>query len=207
MLLYGGSGHAKVLLDCLQAQRVAVTAVFDDNPDLKQLLHVPVAGPYRAEAHADEPLLIAIGDNGIRQRVAGRVRHSFGRAVHPSALVSALQTHIGPGTVVFHQAVVQAGTKVGSHCIVNTAAVVEHDCVVEDFVHVSPHATLCGGVTVGEGTHIGAGATVIPGVRIGRWCVVGAGSVVVRDLPDFAVAVGVPAKIIRTISPVSAGEQ
>ncbi|MCU0354407.1 MAG: acetyltransferase [Cytophagales bacterium] len=197
MLLYGGSGHAKVVLDCLQAQRVVVTGIFDDNPNLKQLLHVPVIGAYRAETRADEPLVIAIGDNGIRRRVAGLVRHSFGRAVHPSALVSGLETQVGVGTVIFHQAVVQASTKIGNHCIVNTAAVVEHDCTVADFVHVSPHATLCGGVTVGEGTHIGAGATVIPGIRIGRWCVVGAGSVVVRDLPDLAVAVGVPAKVIR----------
>jgi acetyltransferase EpsM len=75
--------------------------------------------------------------------------------------------------------------------------VVDHDCVVGDYTHVSPNATLCGDVHLGEGTHFGAGATAIQGVRIGKWCTIGAGAVVISDIPDYATAVGCPARVIK----------
>ncbi len=199
MILYGGSGHAKVVLDCLYAQGISVQGIFDDNPTLKTFRNIPVWGSYKAECLPDSPLIISIGNNFIRRRVAAQVRHTFGRAVHSSAEVSRFVKSVGEGSVVFHRAVIQADAYIGNHCIINTAAVVDHDCVLGDFVHVSPNATLCGGVTVGEGTQVGASATVIPGVTIGQWCVIGAGAVVTRDVPDFSVAVGVPARIVRTL--------
>ena len=80
--------------------------------------------------------------------------------------------------------VVQSGATVGKHCILNTGASVDHECCIEDFVHISPQATLCGNVHIGEGAWIGASAVVIPGVKIGKWSIIGAGSVVVEDVPD-----------------------
>ena len=52
-------------------------------------------------------------------------------------------------------------------------------------------------VRIGEGTFIGIGAVILPGVTIGRHCMIGANSVVSRDVPDFSVAAGVPARIIK----------
>ena len=96
-------------------------------------------------------------------------------------------------------AIVQSCVQVGKHSIINTGASVDHDCVLGDFVHVSPHATLCGNVSVGEGTWIGAGAVVIPGICIGKNCIIGAGSVVVKDLPDGVKAYGNPCKIVEEL--------
>jgi sugar O-acyltransferase (sialic acid O-acetyltransferase NeuD family) len=196
MLVYGASGHAKVIIDCLQAGQVPVSGIFDDNPDIRQLLGFPVLGSYQAQYLPEEPLIIAVGNNQIRQKITALVRHTYGKVIHPSASISAY-AKVGDGTVVFHQAVIQASASVGRHCIINTAASVDHDCILEDFVHISPHATLSGNVLVGEGTHIGAGATVIPGISIGKWCIIGAGAVVTKDIPDYATAVGVPARIIK----------
>ncbi len=55
-----------------------------------------------------------------------------------------------------------------------------------------------GPVTIGEGTWIGASATIIDGVTIGKGCVVGAGALVTKDIPDFSIAMGSPAKVIKT---------
>jgi acetyltransferase-like isoleucine patch superfamily enzyme len=55
-------------------------------------------------------------------------------------------------------------------------------------------------VTIGDGTFLGYGAVVLPNVRIGRHCVIGANSVVSRDVPDYTVVAGIPARPIRTFS-------
>ena len=50
---------------------------------------------------------------------------------------------------------------------------------------------------IGAGADVGTGAIVLPGCRIGRSAVVGAGAVVTKDVPDCAIVVGVPARVIR----------
>jgi maltose O-acetyltransferase len=53
-------------------------------------------------------------------------------------------------------------------------------------------------VEIKDGAHIGIGAIIMPGVTIGKGAVIGAGSVVTRDIPDYCVAVGSPAKVIKS---------
>ncbi len=191
MYLYGASGHAKVIIDILRANGIEVKALYDDNEALQELAGRPVLHTSDIQG----PLIISIGNNGIRRRIAERLKVDFASAVHPSAIVSP-SARIGEGSVVMQGAIIQAEAHIGRHCIVNTGASVDHECRIGDYAHISPHATLCGNVQVGEGTWIGAGAIVIPGIRIGRDCVVGAGAVVIRDLPDGVKAVGNPCKDI-----------
>ena len=55
-------------------------------------------------------------------------------------------------------------------------------------------------VEIGDGSFLGIGCVILPNVRIGVGCVIGANSVVTRDIPDYSVAAGVPARVIRSIS-------
>ncbi|MGN0193670.1 MAG: acyltransferase [Pseudoramibacter sp.] len=57
----------------------------------------------------------------------------------------------------------------------------------------------CRPILIKDHAWIGAGATILPGVCVGRHAVVGAGAVVTKDVPDFAVVVGSPAKVIKTL--------
>ncbi len=115
--------------------------------------------------------------------------------IHPAAVVSP-GAQIGKGSVIMAGAVVNVDAQVGENVIVNTGAIIEHDCRVEDHSHIACGACLSGGVQVGRKSLVGAGATVIQSIRIGRGCLIGAGAVVVRDIPDEAVALGVPARIL-----------
>lgn len=196
MYLYGASGHAKVIIDILQSSGLTVDGLFDDNPDLKELCGIKVLGKFTPSQNLEEPLIISIGNNSIRARIAQQLPVKYGQAISKTAILSS-SARVGEGTVVMQGAILQALVQVGRHVIINTGAKVDHDCVIEDFAHVSPGAVLCGNVSVGEGTWIGAGAVVIPGVKTGKWCQIGAGAVVIRDIPDNAVAVGNPSKIIK----------
>ena len=58
---------------------------------------------------------------------------------------------------------------------------------------------VCKPVLIERGAWIGAGATILPGVCVGTYAVVGAGAVVTKDVPDYAVVVGNPARIVKTL--------
>lgn len=195
----GAGGHAKVVLSTLQAAGIKADGIFDDSPEKQglELFGVRVIGSLDA-ARAMKPQvgIIAIGDNKSRHRIAEEFAGwEWPCIVHPNSYVHH-SVSLGPGTVVFAGCVVQPDTRIGSHVIINTGATVDHDCVIHNFVHLAPGTHLAGYVVVEEGVLMGVGSVAIPGVRIGAWSVVGAGGVVIKDLPSFVVAVGVPAKPI-----------
>lgn len=193
MYLYGASGHAKVILEILELNKIEVQGLFDDNPAIKELMNYPCFGSLNSPI--EENLLISIGDNKLRKKVSERFQCNYGKAIHPSAKISK-RAIINEGTVVMGNAIINTGTQIGKHIIINTSASIDHDCIIEDFAHISPNATLCGGVSVGEGSHIGAGAVIIPGITIGKWATIGAGAVIIRDVPDYSRVVGNPGRII-----------
>ena len=57
-------------------------------------------------------------------------------------------------------------------------------------------------ITIGDDCWLGANVTVLPGVTIGKGCTIGAGAVVQKSIPDYSVAVGVPAKVIKKVDPI-----
>jgi sugar O-acyltransferase (sialic acid O-acetyltransferase NeuD family) len=196
MFLYGASGHGKVVREIVESQGLKVDGFIDDNTAISELAGLPV----KHRVDDDDEVIVSIGVNSTRKKVAERLKDRIAAAaIHRTVVVSRSAT-LGYGTVVMAGAIINAEARIGRHCIVNTGASIDHECVLGDYVHVSPHATLCGDVTVGEGAWIGAGTTVIQGVKIGRWAVIGAGSVVTKDIPDGVVAYGNPCRVIRQVN-------
>ena len=154
--LYGASGHAKVIKDIIEASGRHICGVVDDNPSLQDFENLPVSH----SATDKGPFIISIGNNSIRKRIAESLNCDYAMAVHPKAVV-AESARINAGTVVMAGAIINPDAIIGRHCIINTGVSVDHECVLEDYVHLSPHATLCGNVKVGEGSWIGAGAVVV----------------------------------------------
>lgn len=195
VILQGGGEHARVVLDCLQAQGSTVIGLFDPKYT-GHLFGVPQLGAYDPAFTPEAKAIVAIGDNRLRKTVVAKTKHAFTNAVHPSVIASQYASW-EEGSMLMHGVIVQAQTSIGKHTILNTGVKVDHDCVIGDYVHLAPGVTLCGSVTVGDGSFVGAGAVVIPGKKIGVWTMIGAGAVVISDIPDYAVAVGNPARIIR----------
>ncbi len=99
----GSGGHAKVVLSLLNQLQVEVVALFDD--DSKKcgvpLCGVPVAGPVeRIRDYPRLPAVIAVGSNGVRQRIAAQYDLEWATLIHPFSFVDPSST-LGPGTVVF----------------------------------------------------------------------------------------------------------
>lgn len=146
-----------------------------------------------------DAFLVAIGSNRIRALLFDRCREAGLTpwvGVHPTAVI-AHGAELGGGTQVVAQVVVNPGARVGRDVILNTACTVDHDCVIGDHAFIAPGVHLGGEVTIGERAFIGIGATVLPGVTIGAGSTIGGGAVVIRDIEPDAVAVGVPAHVIR----------
>ncbi|NMH29497.1 acetyltransferase [Flavobacterium silvaticum] len=191
--LYGAGGHGKVILDIFEANNIQIQAVIDDNASISEVLGVPVIHKIPDE---NCPVLISIGNNKTRKNIAEVLGCDFSTAIHPSAIISKHVT-IGEGTAVMAGVIINPDSVIGKHCIINTGAILEHDNTIGDFAHISPGAVLAGNVSIGQGTHIGTNVSVIPNVKIGKWATIGAGSVIISDVPDHAVVVGNPGRIIK----------
>lgn len=197
--LYGAGGHCKVVMDILQANGMKASRVVDDNPKGPTFEGIPSSLPDGLY----EDTIITIGNCRIRKMIAERIKvNKYLMVIHPFSCISDNST-IGEGSVVMQGAIIQSGTSIGNHCIINTKASVDHDCKVGDFVHIASGATVCGEVEIGECSWIGAGAVVKQCIHIGKNCMIGAGAVIIRDIPDNAVVVGNPARIIRYQSPLN----
>lgn len=193
--IYGASGHSKVIIEIINSIEFELTTIFDDDPNIQSVMGYPVK-LVKDQDKATPPLIIAVGNNGIRKKIAAKWREKFsGFIAHPSAVISP-SSAIGKGTVIMANATINASARIGEHAIINTGCIVEHDCSLSDYVHISPNATLAGGVEIGEGTHIGTGASILPGIKIGSWCTIGAGTVVIENIPDGVTVVGNPGRIL-----------
>jgi acetyltransferase-like isoleucine patch superfamily enzyme len=128
---------------------------------------------------------------------------------------------LGLNCIVGRGAYVGSGVTMGDSCKLQNYALVYEPAVLEDGVFVGPAAVFTNdqyprsitpdgqlkrgddwravGVTVRTGASIGARAVCVAPVTIGRWAMVAAGSVVVRDVPDFALVAGVPARRLRWV--------
>ena len=99
---------------------------------------------------------------------------------------------MGEGTVVLHQAFVNAGAKVGCNVILNTATNIEHDAVIGDHCHISTGTMVNGDCKVGERCFIGSQSVLANGITVGD-IIVGAGSLVRKSILEKGIYSGNPA--------------
>ncbi len=117
-------------------------------------------------------------------------------------------TTIGDNVLVGTGAVIDGHTSIGSHVSIQSRAYIPTNTVISDYVFIGPCAVLTNdkypirkdyelrGPILRRGASIGANAVILPGVEIGEGAMVAAGACVTRDVPDWKLAIGCPARIV-----------
>lgn len=205
-VILGSGGHARAAIEVLrQCGRIEICGCIAPQDPNGFVSGVPVLGDddllMNLLEDGIEFAFVAVGRNDLRRQLSATVLERgmvLINAVSTSAYLAPDVT-LGVGVIVMPGAVVRTGAVIGDGAIINSGAVVDHDVSVGAWSHIGPGASVAGNVKIGSGVFLGAGCCVIPDVAVGAWTVAGAGAVVVRDLPNCVLAVGSPARIIRTL--------
>jgi sugar O-acyltransferase (sialic acid O-acetyltransferase NeuD family) len=107
----------------------------------------------------------------------------------------------GEGSYVNAGCCLGGASRFGAFVMINRGVTIGHDANFGDFVSTGPGAVVAGNVTIGHGAMLGAGCTILPRVTVGDKAVVAAGAVVNRDVSAHCLALGNPARVIRSAPP------
>ena len=209
LVIYGAGGMAPQIAEAVldtadDGADMALIGFIDDDQRLHgtEILGFPVLGGSDwLESRAGVGVVLGVGHPLLRHRISttGTVQSRLVSIIHPDAWVSR-HAVVGQGTVVMRQCIVSCRCQVGIASHLNYGVYMSHDATVGSWACVMAHSALSGGVRVGDGAFIGVGVSTRQGVCVGEWSLVGAGAAVVRAIPSFCVAAGVPASPIRHYS-------
>ncbi len=198
LILFGGGGHGKTLIDLVQALGEYTWAgIIDDNiAPGTEILGIPVLG--------NAGLLPELVSRGIKLAVNGvggigipEVRQDVfdlllqagftcPSVVHPAARVEP-SAHLDEGVQVLAQAYVSSAASIGFGTVINAGVVVSHDCQIGRVVNLSPGAMLAGGVSLDDYVQVGMAATINLNVRVGLEARIGNGATVKADVPPGTI--------------------
>jgi sugar O-acyltransferase (sialic acid O-acetyltransferase NeuD family) len=151
------------------------------------------------------PFVLGLSSAGHRAAAAQqafRTGFQHPRALADPTAIIASTSDLAHGVYINAGVVVGSNTTIGCHANINRSASVGHDNRIGFAASVAPGAILAGSITVGPVASIGSGAVILPGITIGRRAVVGAGAVVTKDVADFTVVVGNPARVLKILDTV-----
>jgi sugar O-acyltransferase (sialic acid O-acetyltransferase NeuD family) len=198
IIVYGGGGHGKALIDLLRMLGTyPIVGIVDDDPDsTSTVMGVGVLGGSSIlETLVEHGVHLAVNAVGGIGNIQSRIKvfERLSKAgftcptlVHPAAFIEPSATLAG-GVQVMPHAYVGSDAKIGYGVIINTGAIVSHDCMLGDYANLSPGAILAGEVSIGEASLIGMGVTINLRVTVGDHSRIGNGATVKQDVPSGSI--------------------
>lgn len=198
LIIYGGGGHAKSVIDLIHAEgRWSMAGIVDDRLEPgSSILGVPVLGGasllpslYAGGIRNAVNAVGGIGDAASRVAVFDRLRESgfnLPTVVHPHAFIEP-SARVADGCHLLYGVYAGSDVRIGFGCLLNSGVILSHDCVLGDYVNLSPGAILAGAVTIGDRAQVGMGVTINLGLNIGAGARVGNSAVIKADVPENTV--------------------
>lgn len=201
LILVGGGGHCKSVIDVAESAGYNILGILDMPEYMsKAVLDYQVIG-----TDDDIPryvnngeFIITVGfikNPSTRIKLYSMIKEAGGKLatiVASTARVSKYAT-MGEGTVVMHNAFVNAGAKIGANCIINTFCDIEHDAVIGNQCHISTGVMVNGNCKVGERVFVGSQSVLANGVSIADDIIIGAASFVRKSITEKGIYAGNPA--------------
>ena len=187
ILLFGGGGHCRSLIDVIEQEGVfSIAGIIDQKERIgESVLGYKIIGCdddlsilFKSVQYA----IVSVGQiqtPDVRIKLFNELKNigfTIPRIISPRAYISK-HASIEEGTVVFHDALINANVRIGENCIINTKALVEHDSVIEANCHISTGAIVNGGSIVKQGTFFGSNAVSKEMIVIEERSFIKAGSV------------------------------
>jgi sugar O-acyltransferase (sialic acid O-acetyltransferase NeuD family) len=209
LAIYGAGGLGREVLALVKAlPEWEVIGFFDDGVARGTLINeISVMG------NRDELLrwpstlnvVFAVGATQAKRQLVtflnGSQQLSYPVIIHPHALIlDRDRVRVGAGSILTAGCKLTTNVNIGKHVLINLNATVGHDCSIGDYSSLMPGCNLAGAVSLGEAVLIGSGANILNGIQVGEGSTIGAGSVVNHSIGSAVVAVGVPARVIKSKS-------
>lgn len=146
----------------------------------------------------DEVFVVANGDPAVKAGLVKKIEQAGGQllsVIHPTCYVAKTAT-IGPGVIMCPFAFVAPGAVLAPHVTMNVHCACGHNARIGSYSVLSPYACVAGAAELGEGVFLGSYAFVLPEKCVGNHSKLSVGAVTHKDVPENALAVGNPARII-----------
>lgn len=201
LILIGGGGHCKSVIDIAECSGWTILGILDitENVGNKVLGYSIIGTDEQIPEFIHEALFFVtlgqIKEARLRMTLHDKILSVNGKLATIIASDAHVSKHseVEKGTIIMHKAIVNADAKIGMGCIINTLANIEHDTTIGDYCHISTGAMINGDCSVGHETFIGSGAVVSNGISIAERCIISAGTVVRKSISVSGVYAGNPA--------------
>lgn len=210
ILLLGGGGHCKSVLDSLARKNLYTeVGIIDMKENIgKSILGISIIGCdddllklYKEGYTYAFVTLGSVGNPNTRVKLFRKLKHigfQIPNIIDSTAIISE-HVVLAEGIYIGKNVVVNVGSYIAKGAIINTGSTIEHDCIIGEFSHISPGSVLCGEVQIGANTHVGAKSVVKQQVKIGAKTLIGMGSVVLKNVSENVVAYGNPCKEVTVL--------
>lgn len=206
-IIIGAGTHGQIYASYLIEAGINIVGFIDDDDDFRDS-HVnglPVLGKYsdlycnKLKAEISD-VYCPIGDNFIRQKYLNALKnegYNTPSFIHPSVSI-APDVILGEAVYMLVGNIIMPYTNIGNYLMVNMSTTIGHHVTIGDGVFISSGVNIGASLKIGDLAYIGLGATIMTGIKtIGKESLIGAGAVIIKNVPDYAVMIGNPGRILR----------